>query len=403
MTRIGVGIGPIVYSLRAGFCDEYQTVYDAFTTPPSSSVAAAQDTMVKTLVDGAVWDDLDVFQGYAQSTNSDGEALLNWKSPTDGDNLVDADASAGEVCDQWSPYGTNTVACVDDVITITYVDSAFGARIYMRDADDLNTDLTIGQVYVIRLYMKVAGSFNIKIEANPDAATAVSNTSYEWVELMWQATSATANYFIMTGMGAGDVLYIDQWEVRETSRAIMSPNSPTFTSLEGFTGNGSSMFLQTGFSPKGATNYAQDDACFGIYVRTNVDEAKDDCGMNFSGGAYIRTRDSGNATLQINSSTSTTTANTDSRGMFTGVRADSANHILYINKVADQQAAASVALVDGIMIVLASANSAGTAQNLSSKQISFFFAGKALSAAKVTILTDAIETYMDSNGKGVIS
>ena len=64
-----------------GFCAQYQTIYDAFTTPPSDAIAAAQNTMVCGLVDDGVWAKFDIFYMYAQTTNGGGEALINWITP----------------------------------------------------------------------------------------------------------------------------------------------------------------------------------------------------------------------------------------------------------------------------------------------------------------------------------
>lgn len=78
-----------------GFSSAYQAVYDSMTTKPSASVAAAQDTMVKSLVDGGVWTLLDVFYLFAQESNGDGEALKNWVTPGTHDaTMVSAPAFA---------------------------------------------------------------------------------------------------------------------------------------------------------------------------------------------------------------------------------------------------------------------------------------------------------------------
>lgn len=61
------------------YCTQYQTVYDAFTSKPDASVAAAQNTMVKTLVDGGVWDKFDLF--YCFANNASDNAKINWLSP----------------------------------------------------------------------------------------------------------------------------------------------------------------------------------------------------------------------------------------------------------------------------------------------------------------------------------
>jgi len=61
------------------FCATYQTIYDAFATPPSDAIAAAQNTMVCGLVDDGVWAKLDTFWMFAQTNGID--ALLNWVNP----------------------------------------------------------------------------------------------------------------------------------------------------------------------------------------------------------------------------------------------------------------------------------------------------------------------------------
>jgi len=65
----------------ANYCPEYQAVYDAMTTPPDDVIAEQQDIMVRALVAGGVWAGLDVFYLFAQQSNADGEALINWINP----------------------------------------------------------------------------------------------------------------------------------------------------------------------------------------------------------------------------------------------------------------------------------------------------------------------------------
>lgn len=60
----------------------YQTVYNSFTTPPSSSVAAAQNTMVSSLVDAGLWSIIDKLHVWSAHTRINGEHLIDWKDPT---------------------------------------------------------------------------------------------------------------------------------------------------------------------------------------------------------------------------------------------------------------------------------------------------------------------------------
>jgi len=71
----------VYYPVTPAYTSQYQTVYNSFTTKPSASVAAAQNTMVKSLVDNGVWSKLDLFYCFAQEVSSGGEALKNWITP----------------------------------------------------------------------------------------------------------------------------------------------------------------------------------------------------------------------------------------------------------------------------------------------------------------------------------
>lgn len=74
-----------------GYCDEYQTVYDAMTTSPGDTDAGNQNTWSKGLVDDGVWAELDVLYNMAVHTNDDAESQINWKNPGTNDiTLVNA-------------------------------------------------------------------------------------------------------------------------------------------------------------------------------------------------------------------------------------------------------------------------------------------------------------------------
>jgi hypothetical protein len=82
-----MGIGNYNYNYntigrkRRAFVAEYGTIYDAFTTKPSDSVAAEQNKLVKSLVNSGVWAKLDTFYVLAGHTNGAGESLINWINP----------------------------------------------------------------------------------------------------------------------------------------------------------------------------------------------------------------------------------------------------------------------------------------------------------------------------------
>jgi len=270
MTRPNIDIGTTTFAVR-GFCSEYQSVYDALTTPPSGSIAAAQNTMVKSLVDDGVWTKLDVFYCYAQHTNDDGEALINWTNP---------------------------------------------------------------------------GTYDA--------------TAY---------------------------------------------NSPTFTALEGFTGDGSSTYIDCNWNPSAnGVNFTQDDASLGLYARTQNANGGTDAGVtDLSNLNYIFFNTSTFDRIYINSDGYGIADITEAAGMKIACRTSSTAITHYINKSGASTTRASTAKSNANMYVLARNSNDVVADNFIDRQISLFFAGSGFTQTNVNNLTDAIETYMDSNGKGVIS
>jgi hypothetical protein len=68
--------------------------------------------------------------------------------------------------------------------------------------------------------------------------------------------------------------------------SLTEVSSPSWTIGQGYTGNGSSSYLNTNYSPSiNAINYIQNNASFGFYSRTNIDNAKVSMGAIGSGSA----------------------------------------------------------------------------------------------------------------------
>jgi hypothetical protein len=251
------------------FCSEYQAVYDSFTSKPSAAIASAQDTMVRALVDGGVWDRLDVFYMFANE-NSGADNLINWVNP-----------------------GTNN-------------------------------------------------------------ATAVS--------------------------------------------------SPTWTSLEGYTGDGSADYIDTNYNPStDAVNLSLNSYAYGVYIRNNVEENAGVIG-NSTARNYLYPRRVGDSQLcRINSSSNLAGSVADSRGLWIATRTASNARALYRNGASvDSDTDTPVSVDNANAFVLAISN-AGTPADLSNYQVAVAFYGSGLGLSHVTALTNAVEVYMDSNSKGVIT
>ncbi len=124
--------------------------------------------------------------------------------------------------ESWEAVGTNTIENDNGALKITYVDSALGARHYLRETKDLNTDLTIGRTYKIRARVKVnTGTVNLKIyRSGTDVFVAVNETSWTWKELIFVADAAVSNYFALSAFDAGEIIWIDEWFIMEQQTSI---------------------------------------------------------------------------------------------------------------------------------------------------------------------------------------
>lgn len=218
---------------------------------------------------------------------------------------------------------------------------------------------------------------------------------------------------------AFDVMYVLGGETAESSLRNLvknahyatAVNSPTFTQYEGFKGNGTSSYIDTNYNTKNEASAASvNSTALGIYSRTDVAEVKADIGaVTTATGAYgsmIMTRNILNefiGAINMQNTGGTVGTNTNSTGMYILSRLLGTEFKGYKNKVAiGTPTRNSVLIEDAELFILC--RSLGIVPNLfSNRQISFAFLGKGLNEAQAGVVTDAVEAYMDANGKGVIA
>ena len=120
--------------------------------------------------------------------------------------------------ESWAALGTNTIANDAGALKITYGDNASGARVYFNQASDLNIDLTIGKTYKIVAKAKVNTGSVLMQHYNGSVYVSfgtVSSTSYVLFTGTFVAAHATACSFVMSGMSAGEIIWIDEWTIEE--------------------------------------------------------------------------------------------------------------------------------------------------------------------------------------------
>ena len=113
--------------------------------------------------------------------------------------------------------------------------------------------------------------------------------------------------------------------VNPTSTAITEVNSPTWTIRQGYTGNGTTMYLDSNYNPSTqGVKFTQNSASVFSYYRSNVNSnqyifGSDDTTTRLG----IRPRVTDLFSTIVNAGVGTNIANTDSRGLFSAVRTGS--------------------------------------------------------------------------------
>lgn len=163
-----------------------------------------------------------------------------------------------------------------------------------------------------------------------------------------------------------------------TSTAITEVNSPTWTLGQGYTGNGSNMYLNTNCAPSTAGNYALNSAAIGVYIRTNTNGVKEDIGVwnGLTSYTIIDARDANLFNADINDTTGQTVANTSSQGFFAMNRSSNTTTSVWKNGVnlATRVTNPSTAVATQNFYLL-SRNNNGTAVNFSDRQIALSVVG----------------------------
>lgn len=213
-------------------------------------------------------------------------------------------------------------------------------------------------------------------------------------------------FYVLAGHTNNSGESLVNWKSPGTYNIEFSPiTPPIFVDLEGFTGDGIESYLDSTWVPlTDAVNYEVNDASYGLYVRTDVDEVAPDCGVgSFSSQATLSTRQSNLISTNINELNLSTVANTDSRGMYVVTRDGENTNQIYKNKsLLASPNTQSINKPSARIYICKDARIAPPVVESSSKQVSMFFAGASLSQADVDNFTDIFEIYMDSNGKGII-
>jgi hypothetical protein len=186
--------------------------------------------------------------------------------------------------------------------------------------------------------------------------------------------SALDRLFIFAGPSEGISLVS---LINPSATPASNPTATTFTPYNGYTGNGSSMYIDCSFNMStNGVNYTLNDASLGVYLRKNASSASSACviaGQSGGNYAFIQPRYTGNVCrATINSGAfPTMPANTTTQGLFAVSRSSSTTHTIWKNGSAlTSVASASGALPNSATTVLSRVGS-----DFSDNQVSMAFMG----------------------------
>lgn len=215
------------------------------------------------------------------------------------------------------------------------------------------------------------------------------------------ATNTLAELDLLYLLAAHDSQAARLNAITPASFALTAVNSPTFTADQGYASNGTSSYLDTGFSLEtDGTNYILNDAHISIWSRTDQQDAGVDIGARDGSGddesnVIIRNAsDQGFARLNTDDIVDNVSV-TNSSGHFLGVRTNSTQSSLYRNGaiVGSAWNANSGAETNSDCFICAR-NTAGTPGNYTTRQYSIASVGGGMTANQIADFYAALNAYI---------
>ena len=207
-----------------------------------------------------------------------------------------------------------------------------------------------------------------------------------------------------------DVIYDLAGETAESSLRNMvrrahdavAVNSPVFTPLEGFKGDGISASIDANYKISAdAINASLNNAAMGIYSRTGKAAST----TRSAGSVYLyrfgintNRAAAGMMCELMNNASIYGPYATDGKGLSTGIRYNNISAYSVINKTfGAEETTAAIGLTTANLNIL---RATGTT-SYTDEQISLFFITRALSQSDINAFYDGFQAYMTANGKQV--
>jgi len=192
-----------------------------------------------------------------------------------------------------------------------------------------------------------------------------------------------------------------------TSFSLVTNGSLTFNADVGYTGDGSTGYLDTQWAPSGnGVNFTLNSASIGAYIQsTTASVASVVMGSAITGTfSYMSPVNTGNVfTFNVNDNTFANFSNTNPQGAFVNTRTAITTLNIYKNGSATAvgtSAGGSTSLPTDNMILFGLNNNSAPG-NFTNYQASAFFAGAGFTAAQAVTINNRINAYMTALGHNV--
>lgn len=159
---------------------------------------------------------------------------------------------------------------------------------------------------------------------------------------------------------------------------ITEVNAPTWTANTGYTGNGTTMYLNTNYNASvDSSMFTQNSACLGVYFRNNINDTGDAIGaQDVTNKFRLITRLGDLVYYAVNESIGAATssaANLNGDGLFCAFRNNATHSSIYRNGVQVSQTAVNSNGLPNVDCYILALNLNGSTPSLSTNQISLSF------------------------------
>ena len=186
-----------------------------------------------------------------------------------------------------------------------------------------------------------------------------------------------------------------------TSFSLTKNGTCTFTANAGYTGDGSSCYFATGFTPSsGGTNYTQNSATVGFcdYTANSESTAVQFGGQGSSSNQTFLKINTTTFAVRINDATTQNITVTNSKGSWGMTRVNSSGGQAYLNGInTTSLTIASTGLPNGAQTIMAYNNN-GTVGNFSTDELGYIYVGGAQNGTLAASIYNRMHSYLSSVG-----